>query len=128
MTAVCYNGGTSRGTFCDCLVGFGGIHCQLNRCTTKNNEISFKPLGISFALIVQNSRDMLSPLTKMQKVAPQIVHNLQSTHKKWISSYSFWEFDDKNFDYQTKSPFAEDIINEINEYIDVRRDKDVSKN
>jgi hypothetical protein len=84
QTADCYNGGTPNGDHCLCLVSYGGAHCQLNRCTTKNEDVQFDKKGITVALAVQKSYELVSPLLAMQKIAPKVVQNLQSTHKQWI--------------------------------------------
>jgi len=123
QTADCYNGGTPHGDHCECSVGYGGTHCQLNRCPNKNTKVQFQPRGITISLIVQNSKDLLSPLLAMAKIAPQVVHNMHSTHREWVGSYAFWEFDDTNFDYLIKTPFVDDIIGEINDMIAKRRSR-----
>jgi len=118
---VCNNGGTEHGDHCTCFVGFGGDHCQLSRCPAQNDNVQFKPKQITVALIVQNSREMVSPLLRMADVAPNVVHNLQSTHKEWINLYTFWEFDDTNAGFVASSPFADDIVEEVNDFIPKRR-------
>ncbi|KAI6190744.1 hypothetical protein M3Y97_00151900 [Aphelenchoides bicaudatus] len=121
QTADCYNGGTSDGDHCHCSSGFGGEHCQLFACPNQNTRVNFGQTNVTFNLIVQKSKDLVSALLKMQKVVGQVVNNLKSTHKDWIGYYTYWEFDDQNVRYVTKTPFADSLVTEVQDMIDSRR-------
>lgn len=41
--------------------------------------------------------------------------------------YTFWEFDDKEFDYVTKSQFSDELISEISDFTANRRTKKVKE-
>ncbi|KAI6170361.1 Protein roadkill [Aphelenchoides bicaudatus] len=78
---------------------------------------------ITASIVIQKSKDLVSSLLKMQQVAPEIKKRLDEIDGKdrWIDYYTYWQFDDKNYYYVTKTPFSDAIETEIEYAIEERR-------
>ncbi|CAJ0609897.1 unnamed protein product [Cylicocyclus nassatus] len=87
-SAICQNGGTSYGTFCECVPGTGGTFCELHACTETNSKphVSFDGQSMSLVLSVRDT--MQATLNSISDGITDFVRDVQDSSSNWIRTWN----------------------------------------
>ncbi|EYC07094.1 hypothetical protein Y032_0072g685 [Ancylostoma ceylanicum] len=87
-SAICQNGGTSLGPFCECVPGTGGSFCELQACTDTNTEPQISFDGKSMSLVLSTRNTMKSAVTAIANGITDFVRDVQDSSSNWITTWN----------------------------------------
>uniref|UniRef100_A0A0N5BCG1 EGF-like domain-containing protein n=1 Tax=Strongyloides papillosus TaxID=174720 RepID=A0A0N5BCG1_STREA len=90
---VCYNGGTPRRDFCDCVAGFEGTFCEFSTCIDTNPENDFGASNKSMIFVLDVTNNNAQVLGQLQTYMTTMLRDIASTGRRWISEFSVLGYD-----------------------------------
>uniref|UniRef100_A0A914ZBN3 Uncharacterized protein n=1 Tax=Panagrolaimus superbus TaxID=310955 RepID=A0A914ZBN3_9BILA len=97
QTRVCFNNGTLTPMgYCQCPPGTGGEWCQLLKCITQNTRPGFGQNGRHMVFILDVTRNNAQALPSMAEIVAEVVRDISSQDRGWITRYFVFGADSKN--------------------------------